>query len=53
MMNVINQNKKNNTMVEPFAGSSNMASGNEAKPSWFHLLDGIISGNAEGFFLIM
>ena len=45
--------KKNTTMVKPFAGSSGVARGNEAKPSRYHLRDGVVEGSVEGFFLIM
>jgi hypothetical protein len=45
--------KKNTTMVKPLAGSS-VARGNEAKPSRYHLRDGVVEGAVEGpFFLIM
>ncbi len=42
--------KKNITMVKLFARSSGMARGNEAKPSWYHLRDGVVEGAVEGFF---
>ena len=45
--------KKNTTMVKPFAGSSGVARGNEAKPSRYHLCDGVVEGAVEDFFLIM
>ncbi len=46
--------KKNTTMVKPFfAGSSGMARENKAKPSQYHLRDGMVEGAVEGFFLIM
>ncbi len=45
--------KKNTTMVKPFTGSSDVARGNEAKPSRDHLRDGVVEGTVEGFFLIM
>ncbi len=40
-------------MVEPAAGSRGVARGNEAKPSRYHLCDGVVEGTVEGFFLIM
>ena len=45
--------KMNTTMVKPFARSSDVAKGNKAKPSWYHLRDGVVEGAVEGFFLIM
>jgi hypothetical protein len=45
--------KKNTTIVKPFAGSSGVARGNKAKPSRYHLCDGVVEGSVEGFFLIM
>jgi hypothetical protein len=45
--------KKNTTMVKPYGGSSGVARGNEAKPSWYHLCDGVVEGTVESFFLIM
>ena len=33
--------------------SSGVARGNEAKPSRYHLRDGVVEGSVEGFFLIM
>ena len=45
--------EKNTTMVKPFTGSSGVARGNEAKPSRYHLCDGVVEGSVEGFFLIM
>jgi hypothetical protein len=45
--------KKNTTMVKLFTGSSGVARGNEAKPSRYHLHDGVVEGAVEGFFLIM
>ena len=44
--------KKNTTMVKPYAGSSGVARGNEAKPSRYHLRDGVLEGSVEGLFLI-
>jgi len=38
-------------MVKPFAGSSGMARGNEAKPSRYHLRDGVGKGAVEGFYV--
>jgi hypothetical protein len=40
-------------MVKPFARSSGVARGNEAKPSRYHLRDGVFKGAVKGFFLIM
>jgi hypothetical protein len=38
---------------EADARSSGVARGNEAKPSRYHLRDGVVEGSVEGFFLII
>ncbi len=45
--------KKNTTMMKLFARSSGVARGNKAKPSRYHLCDGVVQGAVEEFFLIM
>jgi hypothetical protein len=49
----VEPSKKNTTMVKPFAGSSGVARGNEAKPSRYHLCNRVVESSVEGFFLIM
>jgi hypothetical protein len=53
LVDKVEPSKKNTTMVKPFAGSSGVARGNEAKPSRYHLRDVVLEGSVEGFFLIM
>ena len=43
--------KKNTTVVKLFAGYSNVARGNKAKPSRYHLHDGMVEGAVEGFYV--
>ena len=50
LVDKVEPSKKNTTMVKPFAGSSGVARGNEAKPSRYHLRDGVVEGSVEGFF---
>ena len=40
-------------MVEPFAVPSGAAIEIEAKPSRYHLRDGVVEGAVEGFYLIL